>query len=81
MENEMIAVDRPGAGVGDDTTRTRRFFIGPGLPVFLLAATAAYEAFLLALVFAPEGAGWWGVFAQEFRVWRSTPSRRCADRS
>ena len=53
----------------DETTRTRRFFIGAGLPVFLLAAVAVYEAFLLALVFAPEGAGWWGAFAREFRIW------------
>jgi protein SCO1/2 len=52
-----------------ETTRTRRFFVGPGLPVFLLAAVAVYEAFLLALVFAPEGEGWWGAFAREFRVW------------
>jgi protein SCO1/2 len=47
----------------------RRFFLGAGLPVFLLAAVTVYEAFLLALVFAPEGAGWWGSFAREFRVW------------
>lgn len=53
----------------NETTRTRRFFLGPGLPVFLLAAAAVYEAFLLALVFAPEGAGWWGAFAREFRIW------------
>lgn len=52
-----------------ETTRTRRFFLGAGLPVFLLAAVTVYEAFLLALVFAPEGAGWWGAFAREFRVW------------
>src|SRR5688572_7101400 len=53
----------------DQTTRTRRFFMGPGLPVFLLSAVAVYEAFLLALVFAPEGDGWWGSFAREFRIW------------
>jgi protein SCO1/2 len=47
----------------------RRFFLGAGLPVFLLAAVTVYEAFLLALVFAPEGAGWWGGFAREFRIW------------
>ena len=53
----------------DETTRTRRFFLGAGLPVFLLAAVLVYEAFLLALVFAPEGEGWWGAFAREFRIW------------
>jgi protein SCO1/2 len=52
-----------------ETTRTRRFFLGPGLPIFLLAAVVVYEAFLAALVFAPEGEGWWGAFAREFRVW------------
>lgn len=52
-----------------ETTRTRRFFLGAGLPVFLLAAVVVYEAFLLALVFAPEGPGWWGMFAREFRIW------------
>lgn len=52
-----------------EATRTRRFFLGAGLPVFLLAAAAVYETFLLALVFAPERAGWWGAFAQEFRIW------------
>ena len=52
-----------------ETTRTRRFFLGAGLPVFLLAAVTVYEGFLLALVFAPDGAGWWGAFAREFRVW------------
>jgi protein SCO1 len=58
-----------GPSTADQTTRTRRFFMGAGLPVFLLAAVAVYEAFLLALVFAPEGAGWWGAFAREFRIW------------
>jgi protein SCO1/2 len=52
-----------------ETTRTRRFFLGPGLPVFLLSAMVVYEAFLLALVFAPEREGWWGAFAREFRIW------------
>jgi len=35
----------------------------------MLAAVGVYEAFLLALVFAPESGGWWGMFAREFRVW------------
>lgn len=59
----------PGSVGADEKTATRRFFIGAGLPVFLLAATLVYEAFLLALVFAPEGDSWWGGFAREFRVW------------
>jgi protein SCO1 len=54
---------------GSQATRTRRFFLGPGLPVFLVAAVGVYEAFLCALVFAPEGKGWWGGFAREFKVW------------
>lgn len=53
----------------DQQTRIRRFFLGAGLPVFLFAATVGYEAFLAALVFAPERAGWWGAFAREFRIW------------
>ena len=47
----------------------RRFFLGAGLPVFLLAAAAIYEAFLFWLVFAPDGAGWFGTFAREFKIW------------
>ena len=46
-----------------------RFFLGAGLPVFLLAAAALYETFLLTLVFAPLNGGWWGDFAREFRMW------------
>jgi protein SCO1 len=52
-----------------NTQRIREFFIGSGLPVFLLAAVAVYESFLLALVFAPVGSGWWGDFAEEFKIW------------
>lgn len=52
-----------------NTRRIREFFIGTDLPVFLLAAAAVYEVFLLALVFAPEGAGWWSDFAREFKIW------------
>ena len=50
-------------------TRTQRFFVGAGLPVFLLAAVAIYDDFLLTLVFAPAEAGWWGGFALEFKIW------------
>ena len=47
----------------------RRFFLGAGLPLFLLAAALVYEAFLLALIFAPTAAGGWGDFAREFKIW------------
>ena len=47
----------------------RRFLTGPGLPTFLLTLVALYEAFLLAVIFAPEGSGPWGTFALEFKVW------------
>lgn len=47
----------------------RGFFTGTGLPLFLLAAAAVYEAFLLAVVFAPESTGAWGGFAREFKQW------------
>lgn len=50
-------------------TGVRRFFTGTGLPVFLLTLAALYEAFLLAVVFAPEGSGPWSNFALEFKVW------------
>jgi hypothetical protein len=46
-----------GRGRAEATARARTFFVGAGLPVFLLAAVAVYEAFLLALVFAPADLG------------------------
>lgn len=55
--------------IGDDETRLRRFFLGAGLPVFLLAAAIVYEAFLLFIVFAPIESGWLGGFARDFKVW------------
>ena len=55
----------------DETASTglRAFFTGTGLPLFLLAAATVYEAFLLAVVFAPESTGAWGGFAREFKQW------------
>jgi len=50
-------------------TGLRRFLTGPGLPTFLLTLVALYEAFLLAVIFAPEGSGPWSTFALEFKVW------------
>ncbi|TVR55103.1 MAG: SCO family protein [Puniceicoccaceae bacterium] len=46
-----------------------RFFTGAGLPVFLLTVTVLYEAFLLAVLFAPAGSGPWSRFAVDFKVW------------
>ena len=45
------------------------FLTGVGLPLFLLSATLVYEAFLLAIVFAPESTSAWGGFVQEFKQW------------
>ncbi|MCC5835592.1 MAG: SCO family protein [Opitutales bacterium] len=47
----------------------RQFMTGAGLPVFLLTVTLLYEAFLLAVLFAPDGTGPWNRFAVEFKVW------------
>lgn len=45
------------------------FITSAGLPVFLAAATAVYELFLLLVVFAPPGLGAWSAFAEEFKIW------------
>jgi protein SCO1/2 len=58
----------PASGYAKDTG-VRGFFTGTGLPLFMLAAAAVYEAFLLAVVFAPESTGAWGGFAREFKQW------------
>jgi protein SCO1 len=58
----------PEAG-GQQRHRVREFFVGAGLPVFLLAAAIVYEACLLFIVFAPLESGWLGDFAREFKVW------------
>ena len=57
------------ATTDDSATGVRGFFTGTGLPLFLLAAATVYEAFLLAVVFAPETTGAWGGFAREFKQW------------
>ena len=46
-----------------------RFMTGAGLPVFVAAATGVYVLFLLAILVAPAGWGFWGAFAEEFKVW------------
>ncbi len=60
-----IALDCPD----DAQTGVRGFFTGTGLPLFLLSAAIVYEAFLLAVVFAPESTDAWGGFAREFKQW------------
>ncbi len=47
----------------------RDFFNGAGLPVCLLAVAVVYEAFLLAVIFAPAGSGPWSRFSEEFKIW------------
>lgn len=59
----------PTPATADDNGEVRRFFTGTGFPLFLLSATLVYEAFLLAIVFAPEGTGAWGGFSREFKQW------------
>lgn len=59
----------PPPGSGPATAGVRRFFLGAGLPVFLLAALAVYEAALLALIFGPLDSGWLGELAREFKIW------------
>jgi protein SCO1/2 len=45
------------------------FVTGPSLPVFLSAAVAVYEVFLLLVIFAPPGWGAWSAFSEEFKIW------------
>lgn len=59
----------PPGNVEETARGLRGFFTGTGLPLFLLAAAAVYESFLLAVVFAPESTGAWGGFAREFKQW------------
>jgi protein SCO1 len=60
---------KTGVGLPDEATPFRRFFLGAGLPIFLLASAAVYEAFLLAIIFAPIESGWLGQFTRDFKVW------------
>lgn len=50
-------------------TAGARFLSGPGLMVFLAAALAAYEAFLLLTIFGPTEGGWLGDFVRDFQLW------------
>lgn len=52
----------------DFASGPRRFFLGAGLPIFLLAGAGLYEAVIAALVLAPAEWGWLGEFAREFKV-------------
>lgn len=58
-----------GSHASGASHRLREFFTGTGFPLFLLAAVFVYEAFLLAVVFAPESTDAWGGFAREFKQW------------
>ncbi len=49
--------------------RISEFFAGAGFPVFAVAGTVFYLAFLLAAVFWPSGESGWGYFVREFREW------------
>lgn len=60
---------RPPDGDDESGPGVRAFFTGTGLPLFLIAAAAVYELFLLAVVFAPESTGAWGGFSREFKQW------------
>lgn len=64
---EPRSAEQPDGDVG--LHPVKGFFTGTGLPLFLLAAVVVYEAFLLAVVFAPESTGAWGGFAREFKQW------------
>jgi protein SCO1/2 len=46
-----------------------RFLTGPGLLVFLFAALAAYEGFLLLTIFGPTEGGLLGDFVRDFQLW------------
>jgi protein SCO1 len=45
------------------------YLTGPRFPVFMLAATGLYMAFLAVMIWAPVTAGAWGTFVEDFRVW------------
>jgi hypothetical protein len=63
---EGLVDETEGAGLG---AAARRFVAGGGFPCFALSLLVFYELFLLAILFAPGGAGGIGAFADEFRVW------------
>jgi len=56
-------------GLATAPGRVARFFVGAGLPVFLLSAALVYELFLVGILLAPEGLPYWGGFARDFKVW------------
>ena len=67
-EPTCVAGVRTPAAVADAASGPRRFFLGAGLPIFLLAGAGRYEAVIAALVLAPAEWGWLGEFAREFKV-------------
>lgn len=69
MINEEMN-DKEGSGErSKKVSGFRQFFSESGLPLFLISATVVYEAFLLAIVFAPIEGTIWGRFAVEFKQW------------
>ncbi|MFN0126264.1 MAG: SCO family protein [Verrucomicrobiales bacterium] len=52
-----------------EATPLRRFFLGAGFPLCLLAGALVYEAFLLLVIFGPPGTGIWGQFSEDFKRW------------
>jgi protein SCO1/2 len=63
---EGVVGETQGAGLG---AAARRFVAGGGFPCFALSLLVFYQLFLLAILFAPGGAGGMGAFADEFRIW------------
>lgn len=68
LRDATMSVALPERPLREDTG-VRGFFTGTGLPLSLLAAGVVYEAFLLAIILAPESTGAWGGFAREFKQW------------
>ena len=64
-----LAPALPAAGLGRRESAGARWLTGPGLLVFLLAALAAYEGFLLLTVFGPTSGGAVGEFVRDFQRW------------
>ncbi len=64
-----LAPALPAADLGRREPAGARWLTGPGLLVFLLAALAAYEGFLLLTVFGPTSGGAVGEFVRDFQRW------------
>lgn len=67
--NSELAANGGDLGLATAPGRVARFFVGSGLPVFLLSAALVYELFLVGILLAPESLPLWGDFARDFKVW------------